>query len=61
MLALKNSVLGAAMQQPPNLNQLPADLPVPMDDGAARHLKEMAMPDLEPPARQSMRTKRSPG
>ena len=29
MLALKNSVLGAAMQQPPNLNELPADLSVP--------------------------------
>ena len=30
-----------------NLNQLPANLPRPKDDGAARHLKGMALPDLE--------------
>lgn len=36
-----------AMQQIPNLNELPPNLPVPKDDGAARHLKGMAMPDLE--------------
>ena len=50
MLALKNSVLGATMQQPPNLNELPANLPVPKDDGGARHLEGMAMPDLELPS-----------
>ena len=32
-----------------NLNQLPANLPRPKDDGAARHLKGMALPDLELP------------
>src|SRR5215831_2235253 len=29
-----------------NLTQLPPDLPVPVDDGAARHLVGMTMPDL---------------
>jgi|SRR5581483_6296485 len=29
-----------------NLMQLPANLPVPKDDGAARHLKGMRLPDL---------------
>src|SRR5215510_15983675 len=29
-----------------NLTQLPPDLPVPVDDGAARHLVGMKMPDL---------------
>jgi peroxiredoxin len=33
-----------------NLNQLPANLPRPKDDGAARHLKGMALPDLELPS-----------
>jgi peroxiredoxin len=36
-----------AMQQIPNLNELPPNLPVPKDDGGARHLKGMALPDLE--------------
>src|SRR4051794_13565021 len=27
-------------------NVLPADLPVPQDDGAARHLKGMRLPDI---------------
>ena len=30
-----------------NLNQLPANLPRPKDDGGARHLKGMRLPDLE--------------
>ena len=55
MLALKNAVLGATMQQPPNLNELPANLPVPKDDGGARHLKGMAMPDLELPSTSNRR------
>ena len=55
MLALKNSVLGATMQQPPNLNELPANLPVPKDDGGARHLEGMAMPDLELPSTSNRR------
>jgi|SRR5215475_15211222 len=29
-----------------NLMQLPSDLPVPVDDGATRHLAGMALPDL---------------
>jgi peroxiredoxin len=33
-----------------NLNQLPANLPRPKDDGEARHLKGMALPDLELPS-----------
>ena len=55
MLALKNAVLGATMQQPPHLNELPANLPVPKDDGGARHLKGMAMPDLELPSTSNRR------
>ena len=33
-----------------NLNQLPANLPRPKDDGGARHLMGMALPDLELPS-----------
>ncbi len=33
-----------------NLNQLPANLPRPIDDGGARHLKGMALPDLALPS-----------
>lgn len=32
------------------LEQLPANLPVPKDDGGARHLKGMALPDLALPS-----------
>jgi peroxiredoxin len=38
-----------------NLNQLPANLPRPKDDGGARHLKGMALPDLELPSTQNRR------
>src|SRR5262245_15170876 len=37
-------------EQPPNLNALPPNLPVPKDDGGARHLAGMAMPDLALPS-----------
>jgi peroxiredoxin len=41
----------AAQQRPEappvNLDQLPANLPVPKDDGGCRHLPGMALPDLE--------------
>jgi peroxiredoxin len=47
-LALRGRVLGFAQQT--NLNELPANLPRPTDDGGARHLKGMAMPDLELPS-----------
>jgi peroxiredoxin len=33
-----------------NLNQLPANLPRPKDDGGAHHLNGMALPDLELPS-----------
>jgi peroxiredoxin len=48
-LALRGRVLAFAQQQT-NLNELPANLPRPKDDGGARHLKGMAMPDLELPS-----------
>ncbi len=32
------------------LHQLPADLPVPVDDGAAAHLPWMRLPDLALPS-----------
>lgn len=35
---------------PPDVNALPADLPVPADDGAAAHLTGAALPDLSLPA-----------
>ena len=47
-LALRSRVLAFAQQT--NLNELPANLPRPTDDGGARHLKGMAMPDLELPS-----------
>jgi peroxiredoxin len=50
-LALTHPLLAMANeQQPPNLNELPANLPRPKDDGGARHLRGMAMPDLELPS-----------
>jgi peroxiredoxin len=54
-LALKNAVLGATMRQQTNINELPANLPVPKDDGAARHLEGMAMPDVELPSTSNRR------
>ena len=47
-LALRGRVL--AFAQHTNLNELPANLPRPTDDGGARHLTGMAMPDLELPS-----------
>src|SRR5262245_13674282 len=41
---------GASQSQQPNLNQLPPNLPVPADDGAARHLMGMPLPDLALPS-----------
>lgn len=38
------------MSQPGNFNQLPADLPVPEDDGACAHLVGRAVPALALPA-----------
>jgi peroxiredoxin len=46
-VALKHPLVAAALAaQQPNLNALPPNLPVPTDDGGARHLKGMAIPDL---------------
>jgi peroxiredoxin len=56
-LALRGRVLGFAQQT--NLNELPANLPRPTDDGGARHLKGMAMPDLELPSTANRRVKLS--
>src|SRR5262249_862169 len=36
--------------RPDNLYQLPADLPVPVDDGAARHLPGLALPPIALPS-----------
>ena len=50
-LALAHPLLAMANdQQTPNLNELPANLPRPKDDGGARHLKGMAIPDLALPS-----------
>jgi peroxiredoxin len=46
-LAMKHPIVQAAQQATANLNTLPANLPRPKDDGGARHLKGMALPDLE--------------
>jgi peroxiredoxin len=47
-LAIKHPIVQAA-QQATGL-ELPPNLPRPKDDGGARHLKGMAMPDLELPS-----------
>src|SRR4051794_4764255 len=49
-LAMKHPVAQAAQQAAGSLTDLPANLPVPKDDGGARHLSGMAIPDLELPS-----------
>ena len=49
-LAMKHPVAQAAQQAAGTFTDLPANLPVPKDDGGARHLKGMAIPDLELPS-----------
>jgi len=51
-IALKQPLAASLHQaaQQPNLNALPPNLPVPIDDGGAPHLKGMAMPDLALPS-----------
>jgi peroxiredoxin len=49
-LAMKHPVAQAAQQAAGSLGELPANLPVPNDDGGARHLKGMAIPDLDLPS-----------
>src|SRR4030081_1787244 len=46
-LALRGRVLTFAQT---NFNELAANLPRPKDDGGARHLPGMTMPDLELPS-----------
>jgi peroxiredoxin len=50
VLAVKHPVAQAAQQAAANLNQLPANLPRPKDDGGAKHLQGMAIPDLALPS-----------
>jgi peroxiredoxin len=54
-LAMKHPVAQAAQQAAGNLTDLPANLPVPKDDGGARHLNGMAIPDLELPSTANLR------
>jgi len=49
-LAMKHPIAQAAQQAAGNLNTLPANLPRPKDDGGARHLRGMTIPDLELPS-----------
>jgi peroxiredoxin len=50
-LAFAAAPLGAVAQsRQPDFNKLPPNLPVPKDDGAARHLRGMALPDLALPS-----------
>jgi peroxiredoxin len=50
VLAMKHPIARAAQQAAGSLTDLPANLPVPKDDGGARHLPGMAIPDLELPS-----------
>jgi peroxiredoxin len=49
-LAAKHPIAQAVQQAAGNLNELPANLPRPKDDGGAKHLRGMAVPDLELPS-----------
>jgi peroxiredoxin len=49
-LAMKHPIAQAAQQAAGGLTDLPANLPVPKDDGGARHLAGAAIPDLELPS-----------
>src|SRR5690349_7947821 len=49
-LVLRHPLAALAQTQNRNLMQLPPNLPVPKDDGAARHLDGMALPDLALPS-----------
>jgi peroxiredoxin len=49
----KTKILETAMREAPGAHdptKLPADLPVPIDDGAARHLTGTKLPDITLPA-----------
>jgi len=48
--AMKQPIVAAVRAQQASLTELPANLPRPKDDGAARHLKGLAIPDLALPS-----------
>ena len=50
------AVTALMAEQQTNLTELPANLPRPKDDGGARHLQGMALPDLELPSTSGGRT-----
>ena len=50
ILGLPFALVPARLFAQQNLNELPANLPRPVDDGGARHLKGLALPDLELPS-----------
>ena len=50
VVAMKHPIAQAAQQAAGSLAQLPANLPVPKDDGGAKHLRGRAIPDLELPS-----------
>src|SRR5436190_14373347 len=43
---IRRPFAAVAQSQQPDFNKLPPNLPVPKDDGAARHLTGMALPDI---------------
>ena len=43
---IRRPFAAVAQSQQPDFNKLPPNLPVPKDDGAARHLAGMALPDI---------------
>jgi peroxiredoxin len=49
-VAMKHPLAQAAQQVGGSFTDLPANLPVPKDDGGAKHLVGMALPDLELPS-----------
>src|SRR5215217_854185 len=54
-MASASPLLAMIDDQPPPLTELPANLPRPKDDGGARHLKGMPIPDLELPSTSNRR------
>ncbi len=50
LLSLPFALTSARLFAQQNLNDLPANLPRPVDDGGARHLLGLALPDLDLPS-----------
>ncbi len=55
LLGVPLSLISARLFAQQNLNQLPPNLPRPVDDGGARHLVGLALPDLELPSTSNRR------